>query len=598
VAWQGHPPEDERPTAVSKDETVASYLASALPDFGVTHVFELVGGMITVLLDAMHQEPRLTVVSMHHEQGAGFAAEGFARMAGHPAVALATSGPGATNLLTAIGSCYFDSTPMVFITGQVNRNELRQNEQGRQNGFQETDIVSMSKPVTKWSKTTMSPQGFREDLAKAFSVATSGRPGPVLLDIPMDVQRALIPDSSGPLDMGAQQTPSSEAESVERSKFLAKLKVALQGAERPLIVAGGGIRTAGAVDEFRRAVEVWKIPVVTSLMGVDAIPVTSPLRVGFLGSYGNRWANWAIAEADVLLVLGSRLDVRQTGSDVDGFRKDRLIFHVDVDETELNNHVPGCDVFHEDLASFLPHAVPVLDSATTGTTRWLAEIAERKNAWPDTDENVPETGINPNLAVRQLGEAWADATAFVTDVGQHQMWAAQSIQLGIEQRFLTSGGMGSMGFGLPAAIGAALGARPGAVGLIAGDGGFQCNIQELQTLVRLQLPVRIVIFDNGCHGMVRQFQQSYFESRYYSTKWGYSAPDYCAVATAYGLPSWHAENHDELAIALKEMTALGAQPSLLHLKINGDLNAYPKMAFGRAFGSMEPSVTPTEMEGT
>jgi acetolactate synthase I/II/III large subunit len=597
VASRGPKPEDERPTTVSKDETVASYLASALPEFGVTHVFELVGGMITVLLDVMHQEPRLTVVSMHHEQGAAFAAEGFARITGHPAVALATSGPGATNLLTAMGSCYFDSTPMVFITGQVNRNELRQHGQGRQNGFQETDIVSMSKPITKWSKTVMNPEEFRDDLARAFRTATSDRPGPVLLDIPMDVQRALIPGPSGPLETGMQQT-STSARSVERSEFLARLKDALHSAERPLILAGGGVRAAGAVTEFRKAVEAWEIPVVTSLMGIDALPSTSALRAGFLGSYGNRWANWAIAEADVLLVLGSRMDVRQTGSDVEGFRKDRLIFHVDVDETELNNHVPGCDVLHDDLASFLPHALPVLKSAATGNTRWLDEITERKNAWPDTDENVPEAGINPNQAVRQLAEAWTDTDAYVTDVGQHQMWAAQSMHLRANQRFLTSGGMGSMGFGLPAAIGAALGARPGTVTLIAGDGGFQCNIQELQTLVRLQLPVRIVIFDNGCHGMVRQFQQSYFDGRYFSTKWGYSAPDFCAVAGAYGLPSWHAEDHDELAIALKEMTALPGGPSLLHLKINEDLNAYPKMAFGRPFGSMEPSVTPTEMEGT
>jgi acetolactate synthase-1/2/3 large subunit len=581
---------------VSKDETVASYLASALPEFGVTHVFELVGGMITGLLDVMHQEPRLRVVSMHHEQGAAFAAEGFARIAGHPAVALATSGPGATNLLTAMGSCYFDSTPMVFITGQVNRNELRQNGQGRQNGFQETDIVSMSKPITKWSKTVMNPEDFREDLARAFRTATSERPGPVLLDIPMDVQRALIPDPSGSVDGGTAQTSTSEVGRVERSKFLTRLKEALQAAERPLILAGGGVRASGAVNEFRDAVESWEIPVVTSLMGIDALPATSALRAGFLGSYGNRWANWAIAEADVLLVLGSRLDVRQTGSDVEGFRKDRVIFHVDVDETELNNHVPGCDVLHDDLASFMPNALRVLSSAATDTTRWLDEIAEHKSQWPDVDENVPETGINPNLAVRQLGDAWTDTHAYVTDVGQHQMWAAQSIQLGVEQRFLTSGGMGSMGFGLPAAIGAALGA--GTVTLIAGDGGFQCNIQELQTLARLQLPVRIVIFDNGCHGMVRQFQQSYFEGRYYSTKWGYSAPDFCAVAAAYGVPNWHAQDHDELATALKEMTALGGGPSLLHLKINEDLNAYPKMAFGRSYGSMEPSVTPTEMEGT
>lgn len=583
---------------VNGETTVASSLASSLPEYGVTCVFELVGGMITVLLDAMHQNPRLTVISMHHEQGAGFAAEGFARASGHPSVALATSGPGATNLLTAIGSCYFDSTPVVFITGQVNRDELRLEGRGRQGGFQETDIVSMSKPVTKWSKMTMNPAEFRDDLATAFAIATSGRPGPVLLDIPMDVQRAIIADSTSDEKSALVSPSSSETECAERTAFLSKLLAALQGAKRPLLLAGGGIRTAGVVDEFRRAVSRWQIPVVTSLLGLDAIHATSPLRLGFMGSYGNRWANWAIAESDVLVVLGSRLDVRQTGSDVDGFRSGRLIFHVDVDQSELNHHVPGCDVLHEDLATFLLNVGSVLDSSTRGIERWLAEIADREAEWPDTDENVPEVGINPNLAIRQMGEIWNDVGAWVTDVGQHQMWAAQSVQLSPEQRFLTSGGMGSMGFGLPTAIGAALGLPSGIVGLIAGDGGFQCNIQELQTLVRLQLPVRIVIFDNGSLGMVRQFQESYFESRYYSTKWGYSAPDFCAVARAYGIPAWSAENHDDLAIALEEIASLGNQPSLLHLTIDGDLNAYPKMAFGRPFGSMEPSVTPTEMEGT
>lgn len=584
-------------TDVSKGETVASVLASELPDFGVTYVFELVGGMITVLLDSMHQNPRLKVVSMHHEQGAGFAAEGFARAAGRPAVAMATSGPGATNLLTAIGSCYFDSTPVVFITGQVNRHELRQDGHGRQGGFQETDIVSMSKPVTKWSKTVMDPETFRADLAQAFAIAKGGRPGPVLLDIPMDVQRALIPASRN-VATDNPEVSSSSSHTAARSAFVDRLQAALSKSERPLILAGGGVRSAGVVDEFRRAAHLWGIPVVTSLLGVDVIPEESPLRVGFLGSYGNRWANWAIAEADLLLVLGSRLDVRQTGSDVEGFGKGRSIFHVDVDESELNHHVPGCDTLHEDLASFVPYAMPLLASVTTGTERWLAEIAERKTAWPDTDENVPESGINPNLAVRQLGRAWTDVGAWVTDVGQHQMWAAQSLELGSAQRFLTSGGMGSMGFGLPAAIGASLGIPAGAVGLVAGDGGIQCNIQELQTLVRLQLPVRVVIFDNGCLGMVRQFQESYFDSRYYSTKWGYSAPDFCAVARAYGIPAWHADTHDDLTKAAAEIAAAGDGPALLHVNISDALNAYPKMAFGRPFGSMEPSVTPTEMEGT
>ena len=580
------------------DETVASHLASALPSFGVTHVFELVGGMITVLLDSLHQNERLTVVSMHHEQGAGFAAEGFARTAGRPAVALATSGPGATNLLTAVGSCYFDSIPVVFITGQVNRAEMRQDGHGRQGGFQETDIVSMSRPITKWSKTTMSPESFPADLAEAFRTATTGRPGPVLLDVPMDVQRSVIQVSSS-VGREINGLPAvSVAPNGLRSPFIDRIGSALERAERPLVLVGGGLRGSGSVAEFREAVDTWGIPVVTSLMGVDALPATSPLRVGFLGSYGNRWANWAIAEADVVLVLGSRLDVRQTGSDVDGFRQSRQIFHVDVDETELNNHVPGCDVLHDDLASFIRAAKPALRTKTNRMDRWLREIAERKDAWPDINENIPAAGINPNAAILELSEAWTDAEVFVTDVGQHQMCAAQSVQLSADQRFLTSGGMGSMGFGLPAAIGAAIAASPRPVALVAGDGGFQVNIQEMQTLARLQLPVRIVIFDNGCHGMVRQFQQSYFESRYYSTKWGYSAPDFCAVARAYGIQSWHAESHDEATLAMKQIAALDNQPSLLHLTVDAELNAYPKMAFGRPFGSMEPAVTPTEMEGT
>ncbi|HEY3548216.1 MAG TPA: thiamine pyrophosphate-binding protein [Propionicimonas sp.] len=576
----------------STDErlTVSAHLAQALPGFGVSHVFELVGGMLTVMLDSMHKNPELTVVSMHHEQGAGFAAEGFARTSGRPAVAMATSGPGATNLLTAIGSCYFDSVPVVFITGQVNTYEIHQEGRGRQGGFQETDVVSIAKPITKLARLVTDADTFPEVLAEAFEVATSGRPGPVLLDIPMDIQRTVIQVSSL-----AASAPAADARQGERAAFAARLASALRDSKRPLVIAGGGIRSAGVADQLRAAVEKWRVPVVTTLMGVDAVPATSDLHVGVIGSYGNRWANWAVAKSDLLLVLGSRLDVRQTGSDVDGFRGDRAIFHVDVDATELNNHVTGCDVLHDDLRSFLPlatEAIPAYDERA----EWLGTLADQRDAWPDTAENAPATGINPNLAVHQILEGRPDATAVVTDVGQHQMWAAQSAVLHGDQRFLTSGGMGSMGFGLPAAIGAAL-ASDGEVLMIAGDGGFQCNIQELQTLVRQDLPVRVVVFDNGCHGMVRQFQESYFEKRYYSTKWGYSAPDFCAVAEAYGIPAFHAEDHDELA---KALDAMGVEdgPALLHLTIDADLNAYPKMAFGREFGSMEPGVKPTEMEGT
>lgn len=570
--------------------SLAGYLAQVLPEYGVTHVFELIGGMITVMLDAMNQNPELTVVTTHHEQGAGFAAEGLARMTGQPAVAMGTSGPGATNLLTAIGSCYFDSVPVVFITGQVNLFEMRQEGQGRQGGFQETDIVAMAAPVTKMSVLVEDAEQFPALLREAFEVATSGRPGPVLLDIPMDVQRQAV----GP-DPAPQQIKASTVSEPARA-FLHDLTESVASARRPLAIIGGGVRCAQATDALTAALDQLRLPAVVSLMGVDALPDTSPWRVGFLGSYGNRWANAAVAAADVLVVLGSRLDVRQTGSDVEGFRGDRRIFHIDVDPGELDNHVLGARTLAANLADALP-VIAAGPAVSADRDAWLAELAELRNRWPDDAENVPPAGVNPNRAVHEILTQWPDLGAVVTDVGQHQMWAAQSVQLRHGQRFLTSGGMGSMGFGLPAAIGAAMATDGAPVCLIAGDGGFQCNLQELQTLVRQGLPVRIVVFDNESQGMVRQFQQSYFNERYYGTVWGYSAPDFAEVARAFGLAARSATTHAELAGALADMADLTG-PCLIHLKIDSSLNAYPKMAFGQPYGSMEPDVQPTEMEGT
>jgi len=578
---------------MNEEKTVAAYLAESLPRYGVTHVFELVGGMITVMLDALHQNPKLTVVSMHHEQAAGFAAEGFTRTSNKPAVAMGTSGPGATNLLTAIASCYFDSIPVIFITGQVNTSEMRTKGKGRQGGFQETDIVSMCKPVTKEAFLITEPSDFPRMLEKAFEIAQSGRPGPVLIDIPMDIQRSvIIAHTSTTAEPKQNRTEKSD------SDFLDLLHDALSKSEKPLIISGGGIRSANAGKLLELCVTAWGIPVVTSLLGIDSIPASHPQRVGFIGSYGNRWANHAIAESDLLLVLGSRLDIRQTGSDIPGFKGNRKIFHVDIDPGELNNHVTGSTATKEDLTSFLSAALERLHLDPCQWSDWRNEIAQYQEKWPDTNENISPDGINPNIAMRQICAAWEEIGAFVTDVGQHQMWAAQSVQLRQSQRFLTSGGMGSMGFGLPAAIGASMADPSNPVCLVAGDGGLQCNIQEFQTLVRLGLPIRIIVFDNGCHGMVRQFQESYFESRYYSTQWGYSAPDFQSIANAYGMPATSVTTHRELDAALMDPLFRRMSPSLIRVEIQPEINAYPKMAFGQPFGSMEPSVKSTDMEGT
>jgi acetolactate synthase-1/2/3 large subunit len=337
---------------------------------------------------------------------------------------------------------------------------------------------------------------------------------------------------------------------------------------------------------------------VNSLMGVDVLPSSSDLRVGMIGSYGNRWANLAIGRADLLLVLGSRLDIRQTGSETEAFKADRLIFQVDCDPGEVNNRIKGCTAILADLKEFAEAALPLARLADLPRRPdWIAEINALREAWPDTEELSGSTGINPNVLMHRLSSVSGSAAAFVADVGQHQMWAAQSLQLLPDQRFLTSGGLGSMGFGLPAAIGVALATKGRPVVLVAGDGGFQTNIQELQTVARNLLPIKILIVNNGAHGMVRQFQETYFDRRYQSTVWGYSAPDFAAVAAAYGIPSRGIEMEGLVDEALSWL-ASEPGPALLDVKISPEANAYPKIAFGRPMTEMEPYATPIGMEGT
>jgi acetolactate synthase-1/2/3 large subunit len=563
---------------------VSDYIVKCLRRRGVRHIFELSGGMITHLLDSLSVDAGIRVVSVHHEQAAAFAADATGRMTGVPGVAIATSGPGATNLLTGIGSCYFDSSPAIFLTGQVNRDEQKGDRRIRQLGFQETDIVSMALPITKAAWRVAGAAEVPILLDRAFALAAGGRPGPVLIDIPMDVQRAQI------------EEPEPVAPERERPAFSAincePIRDALLAARSPLVLAGGGLRAGRASAEFRTFLDTAGIPAVNSLMAVDALPYGHPSRVGMIGTYGNRWANLALSQSDVLLVLGSRLDVRQTGSRTEAFGNGRTIFHVDCDEGEINNRIRGCQAIVTELEVFLPQLTEIVEEANQGGgPRWVAwkhHIGQLRSAWPDTAELGGCAGINPNALMHQLSRHSGRAAAFVVDVGQHQMWAAQSIEVGEGQRFLTSGGMGSMGFALPAAIGAVLAADGRPVVVIAGDGGSQCNIQELQTVARNRLPLKILVLNNRCHGMVRQFQESYFGGRYQSTYWGYSAPDFAAVALAYGIRAATVAEPDEVESALNWLWADSSEPQLLQVMIDPFCNVYPKVAFGQPISTMEP----------
>jgi acetolactate synthase-1/2/3 large subunit len=576
---------------------VSDYIARFLEERRVPFVFEMSGGMITHMLDSLHLRGKVRIVSVHHEQTAAFAADAVGRMTGIPGVAMATSGPGATNLLTGIGSCYFDSAPAVFITGQVNRHEQKGDRAVRQLGFQETDIVSMAKPITKAAWLVNEPDEIPAMLHRAFDLAVEGRPGPVLLDIPMDVQRAeIVPPSA--------DAPETVAEAKDACPPPAPTAVRewfgiLRAAERPLILVGGGIRSGWATEGLRAFARAAGIPVVHSLMAVDVMPAGDPLHVGMIGSYGNRWANLAVGRSDCILVLGSRLDVRQTGADTRSWKGDRTILHVDVEVGEMNNRVADCSAIRAELRPFLEEAAALAAGEPwPDRAEWVGEIRALREAWPDTAEINDVPGINPNRLMHQLAELSRDAAAYVVDVGQHQMWAAQSLDVGPDQRFLTSGGMGSMGFALPAAVGAAFAAAPRPVVLVAGDGGFQTNIQELQTVVRNRLPVKMVVINNGCHGMVRQFQESYFEGRYQSTLWGYDAPDFAGVAAAYGINALTVADEDDVPEALARLWRDPAAPALLQVMVDTHANAYPKIAFGRPMTEMEPYATPVEMEST
>ena len=571
---------------------VTDYIARFLDDKGVSAVFEMSGGMITHLLDSIHLLGKTRIVSTHHEQAAAFAAEGFGRMTGIPGVAMATSGPGATNLVTGMGSCYFDSTPAVFITGQVNRHEQKGDRPIRQLGFQETNIVDMVRPITKAARMICEPRDIPSALEEAFRTATSGRPGPVLLDIPMDVQRADIEPITFTKTSSTHANLSGESE-----KFLSDLRTALKAAKYPLVLAGGGIRSGRCTADFVSVADKLGIPVVHSLMAVDVLPFSHPLRMGMIGTYGNRWSNIALAKSDLVIVLGSRLDVRQTGSDTDSFRSGKKFFHVDCEPGEMNNRVVGCCTLVAELRDFLRFVIhSALDRVDVAD--WIEEIRQIRNTWPDDGELPDNTGINPNTLMHQLSAVNGETSAFVIDVGQHQMWAAQSLRLKAGQRFLTSGGMGSMGFALPTALGVAIANPSVPCMVIAGDGGFQSNIQELETIRRYKLPIKMVIVNNLGHGMVRQFQESYFEGRYQSTFWGYSAPNFERVAQAYGIPAKTCREPGEVAEAANWLMYDSKEPALLQVMVDTFANAYPKVAFGRPISEMEPFAKPIEMEST
>ncbi len=566
---------------------VSDFIIDFLVKEKVSHIFEVCGGALAHLLDSLHGRKDIATVSVHHEQAAAMAAEGYARITGDVGVAMATSGPGATNMLTGIASCFFDSIPSVFITGQVNTYEFKFNRPVRQIGFQETDIVSIAKPIVKDAILISDPSKIKYYLERAFYLARSGRSGPVLLDIPMNIQRSEI--KPGSLLSFVPPTARKKEKSCDQRTIELVVRK-LRSAVRPLILVGGGVALSGAREELERFASKSGIPVVSSLMGLDALSSESGLFSGMIGTYGNRYANLAVASADLLICLGTRLDTRQTGTNPKTFARHAVKIHVDIDPNELNNKLKVDFPIQSDIKKFLRDLNE--QSGLFNSERispWRDKIKGFHDKFPSF-VHAADKPIHPNYLIDCLSGFLTPKSIVCADIGQNQIWAAQSLALKKGSRFLTQGGMGTMGSSLPMAIGASFAAERRPVVVIAGDGGFQLNIQELQTLFHHRLPVKVILLNNFCYGMVRQFQEQYFHSRFQSTMVGYSCPDFVKVAAAYKIPALRIEKNTQINKALKSLFAANG-PFFLEIKIPQKTQVLPKLSVNKPIEDQEPVLT-------
>lgn len=541
----------------------SDYIVEFIKDQGVTDVFGYPGGMVTHLMDSLSKSSVRSHVT-YHEQGAAFAACGYAQTTGKVGVAYATSGPGATNLITGICNAYFDSIPTVFITGQVNTFEYKGDLGVRQRGFQETDIVSMVKPVTKHAVRITDADRLRFHLEQAFRIAQEGRKGPVLLDIPMDIFRAEI-------DPSALAGFESETEYVEND--FSVLADAIAASSRPVILAGSGIKTAGATGLLGKVSSRLNIPVITTMLAVDV----SEDSYGFIGAYGSRTANFIAAKSDLVIALGARLDVRQVGANRSAFAPEARIVRVEIDRNELSLKA------HEDEIQINADVKDVLTA--------LADLPERPaTKWNQVCDQIRDElqGIDnrlPNKFVQRISDVIPEGAVITTDVGQNQVWVAQSFNVKNDQRIFFSGGHGAMGYSLPASIGCAI-ASGKEVYSFSGDGGIQMNIQELQTIARENLPVKIILFNNSSLGMIRHFQEMYFNDNYVQTvpEGGYTVPDFGAVARAYNIPYTCVESIDDIGDGLFDVKG----PQFVEVKINEPTYVFPKLEFGKPNQDQEP----------
>ena len=555
--------------------TGAQIMMKVLKEEGVETIFGFPGGAVIDIYDELAKTD-IQHILVRHEQGAVHAADGYARAGGKTGVCLVTSGPGATNTVTGIASAYMDSIPMVILTGQV-PTQLIGND-----AFQEVDIVGITRPCTKHNYLVQSTEEFPKVIKEAFYLARSGRPGPVLIDIPKDVTKLTI--DYQPIE--EIRLKSYNPTYNPNMKQLRKVVELIEQSKRPVIFAGGGIILSQAAAELTQFAHKTQIPVTTSLMGLGAFPGTDPLWLGMLGMHGTYRANMSTGACDLLISIGVRFDDRVTGK-TDAFASQAKIVHIDIDPTSIRKNIPVTIPIVADCKISLNHLNELIDQADLediGKKRqkWLAQIEEWKNTTPLAYKQ--EHTIKPQYVVEKLYELTKGQAIITTEVGQNQMWAAQYYHFDRPNHFITSGGLGCMGFGLPAAIGAQMACPDKLVVDIAGDGSIQMNIQEMATAVQSGLPVKVVILNNAYLGMVRQWQELFYDKRYACTGMD-CAPDFVKLAEAFGAVGLRASKPQEVEAVLKEGLAI-SEPVIMDFKVDREESVYPMVPAGAPITEM------------
>ncbi len=559
--------------------TGAEYIAAFLAKIGSDRIFLLTGGACAFMIDAVARNPALTYTCFQHEQSAAMAADTLWRVSRKVGVAMATSGPGATNLITGIACSYFDSIPSIHITGQVNQREgsAYHGANVRQSGFQETKIVDMVRPITKYAVMVRSGDELKRELAKAYAIAIEGRMGPVLIDVPMDVQQEEVGDLLEPIPIVPPPAPPEKHQ-------LDLLAETLAGAKRPVVLWGAGIGLANQQESVAQWLRASNLPFVASWAGMSAFNHDHPSYVGQIGVYGNRGANFVLQNADAVIVIGSRLDNRQRSGNARNFAIDAVVHVVDTDEEELKKYLN--DGYRTTQLDFRNLPAVLRDLPTPAQSpEWISYVAEMKQRYYGRETSQSAQRLNtlsPYDVVRRINALAEDNAVVIGDTGAcvcwlHQAWAVR------DHTLFTAGGNSPMGYGLPAAIGAKLETPGRQVVSFNGDGGFQLNIQELQTVSYHNLDIAIVIMNNQSYGIIKQFQDSYLEHRYTASRDGYGTPDFGRIAEAYGLRYARIENMDQITPELFKSGAI-----IIDVALSEHTLIEPKLEMGRPINDQFP----------